>query len=104
MGNRYRHTEHFSIAGTELEARISFKVHPGDKGDRINPPSEPQAEIQSVEIVVRGEKHDCPQWLHDLLSADLVLHDEMLGSAAEEDEARADEASDMRAEDRRLGL
>lgn len=104
MNNLYRHTEHFSIAGTELEARIAFKVHPGDKGDRINPPSDPQAEIYAVKLVVRGVEHECPQWLHDLLCADILLHDEMLGSAAEEDEACADEAADMRAEDRRLGL
>lgn len=98
MATNHSYSHHIEIGREEVEARISFTVDKGYAGDRIDPPEPPSAEIQSIQIVVKGEKHDCPKWLFDLLDADDGVHNDMLLEAGEDEAAWADERDEMRRE------
>lgn len=96
--SRHTHSHFIEIGREEVEARISFTVDKGYAGDRIDPPCPPSAEIQYVQIVIKGQKHYCPKWLSDLLSADEGIHNDLLLEAGEDEAAWADERDEMRRE------
>jgi len=89
------YSHYIGIGRSEVECVISYNVEPGFAGDRIDPPYDASAEIQSIKIFVGKQVHDCPKWLSDLLEADEGLHNDLLLN----EEDCPDRARDQRIDD-----
>src|SRR3546814_3694104 len=45
----------------ELEIEVAYRIHPGDRGDYYQPPSDATAEIEDISVVgIDGKKYPAP--------------------------------------------
>lgn len=110
MAYTYSHTIYLNVGSTEMPVEIQYTVEPGFAGDRVDPPYGPSVEIQSIEAVIETwrfgkkltERKAVTGWLASVIENDPDLNADLLSEAGEEGEYRADQAAEMRAEDRRM--
>jgi hypothetical protein len=91
--NRHIYTTEILADGEPVEATITFTVHPGYAGSRIDPPEEPTPEILSITIDGKAPS--------DLLAEEIraqVSEADLMAEAHEQARDYAEEASDYRNE------
>lgn len=87
----------------EIDAIISFRVHPGCDASLEGPAEDPTVDITRFQLSSCGAVFaDCPTWLSDRFEQDDSFNGWLLSEAADRDEYARDCAAEARAEDRRL--
>lgn len=81
-------------AETELEVEVKYSVTPGSRGDYYQPPESPSAEIIRASIVHKDGSKTLAPWLIDMLAED----DQLLSACLADNEQRAEDAAEYRAE------
>ena len=115
MPYKYDHTIYITVARQELACEIVYTVTPGspETGPSYasggEPAVDPEVEIYLAEVVTETwrfgkkltERKPVTGWLLDLIANDPDINADLLSEAGEEDLSRADDAAEMRWEDRR---
>lgn len=92
--SRHTYDTEMVLACSTVTVEVTFDFDPGYKGDHIDPPCPPSAEIVSATVTVRGARHDCPAWMLVVMSASDSFHDELVGYAIEQSQPDPDAAYD----------
>lgn len=86
----------------EIDAIISWVVHPGCDATLETPAEGPTVEVRRFQLASGGAAFaDCPDWLFCRFEGDDGFNNWLLQEASERDEAARDYAAEARAEDRR---
>lgn len=89
-------------ADHSLPIRLTFSVYPGCAATLEQPGEAASAELLTAEVQVGPiEWVAVSEWLFSLLCGDSELNNEMLATAAEDDECARDQAADARREELR---
>src|SRR3546814_356286 len=86
----------------ELEIEVAYRIHPGDRGDYYQPPSDATAEIEDISVVgIDGKKYPAP-WLVDLFCDDQDILSLCFVDARDRSEYAAEQQAEARREAPRM--
>lgn len=106
MSRKYTASQYLTISGfecgTEIEVKmvVAFKVKPGRDATMIDPAEEPTVDIDDISFIDGTTPCDFPEWIVTKMAEGDGFSSWLLGEASEQEEISADEAADMRRDDR----
>lgn len=92
--SRHTYDTEMVLAGSTVTVEVTYDFDPGYKGDHIDPPCPPSAEIVSAYASVGRGRVECPAWMLVVMSASDRFHDELVGYAIEQSQPDPDAAYD----------
>lgn len=82
----------------DVEVEIGFRFTPGYPGDRTDPPCPDEAEITSVDFIIRGERKPAAKAMFQAIQESDSVYQAMIALAAEERQPDPDAAREAMAE------
>ena len=92
--SRHTYDTEMELAGSTVTVEVTYDFDPGYKGDHIDPPCPPSAEIVSAYASVGRGRVECPAWMLVVMSASDSFHDELVSHAEAERQPDPDAARD----------